>query len=264
MTAPNPVTPNPLPSASNPMNPVMPAASSIPTVPAPLPANLPVIPPKKKSNFFLIFFLVITFTLVIGILVGYYLSSTNSIPDINIPGVTQTPEASPTVTMEEPTTTPQNVDITNNPVSPTPLVLGKTYETTVLPWDYSFDYPSNWTANEISKQGSSLTMSFAQDHTGCATGEVICSLVFAINVAAEMHDPSVSTVLNTESIVIQNEGPVTITLYQYISNGNRFYMIPIRNGWIMANVASGKDDEAGTLFKQILASFISEESGDAM
>ncbi len=262
MTSPNTVTPNPLPSVPNPtpMNPVMPAPAPIPMAPASLPPNFPPTPPKKKSNIFLIFFLVITLTLVIGVLLGYYLSSTNSIPDIDIPGVTQTPEASPTVTLEEPTTTPD----VNNLVTPTPIVLSKAYEATVLPWKYSFNYPSDWTESEISKQDTRLTMSFAKDHTGCASGEVICSLVFAVNVAAEMQDPTVSTTLSSESIVIQNEGPVTITLYQYISNGHHFYMIPIRNGWIMANVAAGKDEEAGTLFRQILASFISEESPNAL
>jgi len=201
---------------------------------------------------------------VIGVLLGYYLSSTNSIPDIDIPGVTQTPEVSPTVTIEEPTTTPDNLDITNNPVSPTPLVLGKTFETTVLPWDYSFNYPSDWTMNDISGQTTSLTILFAKDHSGCAQEEVICTMVFAINVPAEIVDSAVATPISSEDIVIQNEGPVRVTLYQHVSNGNHFYMIPIRNGWILAHVALGKDEEAGTLFKQILASFISEESPDAL
>lgn len=263
MISPNPLTPNPVPTnpvVPNPVNtnplPVMPS----PVIPTATP-NVPVTPPRRKSNIFLIFFLVIVLTLVIGILAGYYLSSTNTIPDINIPGVTQTPEVTPTVTIEDPT---PSVDPNNPTATPGPIELSKNYETTVLPWEYSFKYPSTWTSNQISTQAGSLSISFAKDHTGCAQGEVICSLVFAVNVAAEMVDSAVATPLSTEEIVIQNEGPVRITLYQYVNNGNHFYMIPIRNGWIMANVASGKDDEAGVLFKQILGSYISEESPDAL
>lgn len=257
MISPNPITPNPLPTNS-----VTPGPVTLPMNPVITPTpNVPVTTPKRKSNVFLIFFLVIVLTLVIGILVGYYLSSTNTIPDINIPSITQTPEVTPTVTVGDPTPSFN----ANNPVTatPEPIELSKSYKTTVLPWEYSFKYPSNWTSNEISNQTGSLTMSFAKDHTGCAQGESICSIVFAVNVAAEMIDSAVATPISTEEIVIQNEGPVRITLYQYVSNGNHFYMIPIRNGWIMANVASGRDDEAGALFKQILGSYISEESPDA-
>jgi cytoskeletal protein RodZ len=262
---PNPVMPNPTPVMPNPvvstptaLNPNMAMPDSTQQ------SATPLTPEPKKSNFFLIFVIVVVLTLVIGIAVGYYLSSTNNIPDNLIPGATQTPE--PTTNMEEPTATPEASN--NSEVSPTPtsdtVQLSKSYSTTVLPWDYSFNYPSTWTPEEISNQTGSLTISFAKDHTGCASAEVICSMVFAVNVSAEMIDPAVATQLSSEAIVLQNEGPATLTLYQNVSNGSHFYMVPIRNGWVLANVASGQDEAAATLFRQILASYVSEESADAM
>ena len=180
-------------------------------------------------------------------------TSTITVSDTVNPSITAT-------TNTTQTSTPTNVSQS----SPTPAIvsLGKTFSEEVLPNIYSFKYPTNWSEQvRIPAQNKlSVTLGTNSDVTVCANNQVICGIVFNINYPAEMVDESVSTFIRTENINLYRDGTVRLDTYKYNSN-NRYYMlVSFSTGYFQAYFSEGKDTEAATMFKQILATFLYDES----
>lgn len=231
------------------------------------PTSLPIV--TKKSVNKIPYLVIIAFLLIINaVLLFALIQKDNSskggsevVPTLLQPEISETVIPSQTVSPEA---SPTSQPIVTSSATAAAKVLSKVYTETVLPWVYTIKYPSDWNIDESIKDNNKLTKVFAKKIGQCAQEEALCSVVLSVGYPAEMVDSSYSTELKSETVVLENEGEKELKTYKYNSSGAHYIFIDIRNGWIMANITPGKDSEASILFKQILNTYSSDESPDAM